>query len=175
MIGLIQNTYCRQNLVVLKLFDPSLNLFDEMHKILQDFLNRLLWDVIVLIQPLNGDIYAYTFYPYHAGNCRNAYPMLQGTFNTEIQRFTFIGGVNNLYSNKALDLKKCPLRVLAVINPPYTAQSYRNEFPISGIDVSIVKELSKTFNFGINVTTFSYQLLLDENERTGSWLEFEMV
>lgn len=147
-------SFCQYRLIVLKVTDKSKNYYDEMLEIVRRFFTKFsLVDVNILIEPIPGSIFLYTYFPYSEQHCRPPYyPVKIDEFDTNRRIFP---NVQYHYVDKTKDFFSCVLNVGFPIR--YSPMVFFNGTEIWGIEGEMVSLIAERKNFKMNLTVIDHK------------------
>lgn len=118
----------------------------------------------VLIQEERQYWTLYTYIPFRT-NCFSLDPVILASFTPYNCTANMTMSMFQLYPEKLTDFKRCPIYVAPTILDPFAmAKEVKGKLKYTGIDISIIKEISQALNFVAVFTPPSNQSLKEQND-----------
>ncbi|KAH8363737.1 hypothetical protein KR200_005685 [Drosophila serrata] len=107
----------------------------------------------VMIQTADVDVLVYTYYPYMAGRCQEAQPVL-------VNRFDGRRWLTNssMFPDKLLQMHGCPLTVLTWHLPPFVElvlDATSEVVRAAGFEIQLVRHLASRMNFSLELANLA--------------------
>lgn len=120
----------------------------ELSEIVERLWSFFVYKIDFLIEGDDG-VSLSTFFPFSATNCHDSTPVVIKRFNGSSN------GSENFYPEKLSNMFQCPVKVVTFNTPPMMMISNENNetktFDLKGVDGEMLKLLSKTINFKIDL------------------------
>ncbi|KAH8240532.1 hypothetical protein KR038_007770, partial [Drosophila bunnanda] len=126
---------------------------EELRQILDHCLANFWLHCNVMVQTAEVDVLVYTYYPYTAGRCQEAHPVL-------VNRFDGSRWLTNssMFPDKLGQMHGCPLTVLTWHQPPFVElvlDAASGDVRAAGFEIQLVRHLASRLNFSLELANLA--------------------